>query len=165
MKNLSNDHEDHPIQHKNSHETCNEMGHPILSLLKTLNFTLNSEFSMYYGSSISCWKLLQWVRFDLIVTMRDIYINSNLNLLAKFTRSSRSTEFKDILPQSISQMIKKTIPISTKIVMSYAMEQSVPFWVYWKVNGNWHNNMIRISQWSESHCRTNTSIRRKKWIQ
>ena len=39
------------------------------------------------------------------------------------------------------------------------------FWVYWKVNGNWDNNMIRISQCWESHCRTNTGVRRKKEIQ
>ena len=42
--------------------------------------------------------------------MRDIYINSNLKPLTKFTSSSRSTEFKDILPWSISQMISKIIP-------------------------------------------------------
>ena len=30
--------------------------------------------------------------------MRDIYINSNLNTLTKFTSSSGSTEFKDIHP-------------------------------------------------------------------
>ena len=44
-------------------------------------------------------------------------------------------------------------------------ETGISFWVWWKVNGNWDNNMIRISQWRESHCRTNTSIRRKKEIQ
>ena len=35
--------------------------------------------------------------------MRDIYINSNLSPLKKFTSSSRSTEFKDILPWTISK--------------------------------------------------------------
>ena len=39
--------------------------------------------SMSYGSSTSCWKPWRWVRFDLILAMRDIYINSNLNLLTK----------------------------------------------------------------------------------
>ena len=34
--------------------------------------------SINYGSSTSCWKSWRWVRFDLILTMRDIYINSNL---------------------------------------------------------------------------------------
>ena len=34
----------------------------------------------------------------LIHLVRNIYINSNLNPLAKFTSSSRSTEFKHILP-------------------------------------------------------------------
>ena len=59
------------------------------------------------------------MRLDLIFSMRDIYINSNLNLLTKFTSSSRSSKLKDILPWNISQMIMKTIPISTRIVVSY----------------------------------------------
>ena len=97
--------------------------------------------------------------------MRDIYINSNINPLAKFTSSSRSTEFKDILSWNISQMVVKTIPISTRIVISCAMKQNIPLWIWWKVNGNWDNNMIKISQWRESHCKTSTSIRWKKEIQ
>ena len=118
--------------------------------------------SMNYGSSTSCWKPWGWVRLNLILTMRDIYINSNLNPLTKFTSSSRSTEFKDILLWNISQMIMKTIPISSRIVISYAIKWDILFWVYWKVNGNWDNNMIRILQWRESQCRTNTSVRRNK---
>ena len=35
MEHLSNDHEDHPNQHENSHKLCNEMGHPVLSLLES----------------------------------------------------------------------------------------------------------------------------------
>ena len=53
--------------------------------------------------------------------MRDICINSKLNALTKFTSSSRITEFKDMLPWNISEMIKKTIPISMKIVISYVI--------------------------------------------
>ena len=34
MKHLSNDHEDHPNQLKNSHKLCDELGHPVLSLLE-----------------------------------------------------------------------------------------------------------------------------------
>ena len=105
------------------------------------------------------------MRSDLILTMRDIYINSNLNPLTKFTSSSRSTNFKDILPWNISQMITKTIPISTRIVISYVIKRGILFWVYWKANENWDNNMIRISQWRESHCKTNISLRWKKLIQ
>ena len=82
-----------------------------------------------------------------------------------FTSSSRSTDFKDTLPWNISQMITKTIPISTRIVITYAVKRGIPLWIWGKVNENWDNNMIRISQWKESHCRTNTSIRRKKEIQ
>ena len=36
------------------------------------------------------------------ISMRDIYINSNLNPLKKFPSSTRSTYFKDILPWNIS---------------------------------------------------------------
>ena len=75
--------------------------------------------------------------------MRNRYINSNLNPLTKFTSSSRSTELKDILPWNISQMIKKTIPISARIVISNAMKWGILLRIWWKVNGNWDNNMIR----------------------
>ena len=102
------------------------------------------------------------IRRNKYPTMRDKYINSNLNPLTKFTSSSRSTEFKDIFPRTISQMIKKTIPISMRIVRSYVMKQGIPFLVYWKVNRNLDNSMIRISQWRESYCRTSTSVRRNK---
>ena len=63
------------------------------------------------------------------LTIRDIYINSNLNPLTKSTSSSRSTEFKDILAWNISEMITKTLPISTRIVLSYAMKRGTPFGV------------------------------------
>ena len=90
--------------------------------------------SMNYGSSKSCLKRWRWVRFDLILLTRDIYINSNLNSLSELTSNSGSTDFKDILPWNISQMITETIPISTKIVISYALKRDILFWVYWKVN-------------------------------
>ena len=100
--------------------------------------------------------------FDLIIRVRDTYINSNLNLLTKFTSSSRCTEFIDILPCNISQLIMKTIPISTRIIISYMMKQGILFSVYWKVNRNW-DNMIRISQWREAIVeQTLVSEERKK---
>ena len=55
---------------------------------------------------------------DVIFSMTNIYINSNLNPLTKFTSSNIckyiSTEFKDILSWNISQMITKTVPITTR---------------------------------------------------
>ena len=69
-----------------------------------------------YGSSTNCWKPWRWVRLDLILTMRDKCINSNLNPLTNFTGRSRSTEFKDILSCNISQMITKTVTVSITIV-------------------------------------------------
>ena len=88
---------------------------------------MKETVSMNYCNSTSSRKEERWVRLDLIIMTRDIYINSNLNPLAKSTSGNRSTEFKDILPWNISQMITKTVPISTRIVKSYAMKRSIPF--------------------------------------
>ena len=63
------------------------------------------------------------MRLDLILWVKDIYINSNLNPLTKFTRSNRSNEFKDTLPK-----VLKTIPISSRMVISYAIKRVVLSW-------------------------------------
>ena len=102
---------------------------------------------MKYVSSTSSWKPWRWERLDLIFTMRNIYINSNLNQLKKFTSSSKSTKFKDTLPWNISQIIMKTAPI--RIVISYAMKRDTSFWVSRKVKVHWENNkdITRIKSW------------------
>ena len=123
---------------------------------------LTKNWFMNYGSSTRSWNPWRWVRLHLILTMSDININSNLNLFTKFTSNKRITEFKDILPWNISQMITKTVPINTRIAISYAMKQDILFQIWRKFNGNWGNNMIRIFQWKKIHCRTHTSIKRKK---
>ena len=93
------------------------------------------------------------------------YLNSNLKLLTKSSSSSSSTEFNNILPWNIFQMITNTVPISMIIVINYSMKYSIPYWFWENVNGNWYNNMIKIFKWRKSHCRTNISVRRKKEIQ
>ena len=50
--------------------------------------------SMNYASSTNSWKPRRWVRLDLVFSLRDIYIISNLNTLTKFTSSRRSTDLK-----------------------------------------------------------------------
>ena len=120
---------------------------------------------MNYGSSTRSWKPWRWMRLGQIFSMRNIYINSSPNPLRKFTSSSRSTEFKDILPWSISQIITKIILINTRIVKSNAIKQDISLWIWWKVYGNWDNNMIGIFRWRESHCRTNASVWRKEGVQ
>ena len=66
---------------------------------KDLSFFVQTKkvISMNYGSSTSSWKPWRCVRLDLILTMRDIYINCKLNPLTKITSSSKRTQFKDIL--------------------------------------------------------------------
>ena len=58
--------------------------------------------------------------------MWDIYINSNLNH-SQNSLAAAEAEFKDVLPWNISQMITKTIPISTRIVISHTMKQGIMF--------------------------------------
>ena len=108
---------------------------------------------MRYNSSKSSWKLWRCTRCDLIFTVRDIYINFNLDPL---TWSSRSTKFKDTFAWNISQMITKTIQINTRMVISCAMKSGIPFGVLMKVKGNLGKN-IRICQLRGSDCRTNKS--------
>ena len=91
---------------------------------------------------------------------------------------SRS-EFLDVLPLNISQVITNWISRcppteylsgdhedhsnqNEKSHTLYALKRGTLFLVYWKVNGNWDKNMIGISQWRESCCRTNTWRRRNK---
>ena len=83
----------------------------IILLVKT-----KKVISMNYGSST--WR---WVWLNLILMIRDTYINSNLKRHTKFTSSSRSTEFKDFLPWNISQKITKSVIISKRIVINYSM--------------------------------------------
>ena len=35
MEHLTNEQEDHPNQHENSHDLCNETGHPIVNLMES----------------------------------------------------------------------------------------------------------------------------------
>ena len=78
--------------------------------------------SMNYGSSTSSWKPWRCVRLDLIFSMRDIYINYNLN----HSQNSLAEAEALIFPWNISQMITKTIPSSTRIVISYEKKKDIP---------------------------------------
>ena len=118
--------------------------------------------SMKYGSSTSSWKP-EMSELDLIFKMMDIYINSKLDTLTKFTTSNRITEFNDILLWKISQMITDTVSVSMRILTSCAIKWEILLFVWQKVNGNWDNNIIRIFQWKESHYKKNTSIKINKF--
>ena len=128
---------------KNPYATITSLSQLYFRFRRFILLVQNKVISINYGDG-------DRVKPDLIFTIRVIYINSNLNPLLKFTSSSKSTKFKDILPWNISQTIMKTIPMSTRTIISYAMKRAIPFWVCRKVNGNWDKNMIRISKWRES---------------
>ena len=107
--------------------------------------------SMNYGSSTSSWKPWRWVRLDL---MRDIYI---------WTHSQNSLASAEALSLEIS-CHGTSLKWSRRLSQS-AVKRGIPLWIWWKVNGNWDKNNIRISKRRESHCRTTNSVRRKKYIQ
>ena len=114
---------------------------------------------MSYGSSISHWKPWRWMRLDWIFKMRDIDINSNLDQLKISGTISKSAKFKNILPWNISQMITRTHNQHESIVTSFVIKKrNNSFWVWTKVNRNWDNNMIIISQWREGDCKTNKQV-------
>ena len=60
-------------------------------------------------------------------------------------------------------MITKAVPICRRIIISWAITKSIPFWIWKQVSRNF--NMIRTSQWRECHWRTNTRVRGKKYLQ
>ena len=64
-------------------------------------------------------------------------------LFPKFS-NRKSTDFKDTLSWNISHVVMKIVPISKKIVISFAMERGIPFWVLRKFKENWENNMTRV---------------------
>ena len=127
--------------------------------------------SMNYSSSKSIWKPWIWVRFivwGLKVYMSEIYTSIPVwtqfqsETITKFTTTSRKSEFKDILPWNIFQMITKTIPINTIPIISYTIKRGIQFWVWRKVKQNWENNLIRISLRRETNYGTNGSTGRNE---
>ena len=100
---------------------------------------------MNYGSS---WKPWRWVGLDLVLTM--------MKDIPTCTHSQNPIPAAEPLSLKISShgrflnLSSRLVPISMRIVISYAMKQGILLWVWLKVNGNWDNNMIRTSQWRES---------------
>ena len=71
--------------------------------------------------------------------------------LTKFSFSSKNTLFKAVFPWNISQMITKTVPISTRITISCAVKRCIHFWLWKKKKENGENSMIKISQRRKIH--------------
>ena len=92
----------------------------------------------------------------LILALRDIYINSNLKPLKN---SLEAREALSLNKQPSND--HKDHPNQHENSQKYVMTWGIPLWVWWKVNGNRDNNLIRISQWRESNCRKNTSVKKR----
>lgn len=109
------------------------------------------------GGSTSNWNPRGWIRLDLIFMTRDIYINFNLDPITKFSTSKKSTEFKDDLLCYIPQMIMKTIPITTRIVISYTGNGVSCFEIDRKMETKWSEFPSR----AKAIAGKNTTIRKK----
>ena len=91
----------------------------------------------------------RWMKIDLMLLIRGICINFNLNPVTKFSGTdNRSTYIKYTFPWNIYDMIKKSIPIRI-IIKSCEMKWSIPLWANRKVNGNWY----KLSKYSEQRIR------------
>ena len=123
----------------------------------------NEEISLSYGTSKRNWKPWNKAWPD-IYDERYIFINSNLDQLTKVSTSSKcksrdlSSDHDDCPNQHKNN---RTLSNEKGHHLLSLMKRDITFWVWWNVNGNW-GNMIRISQWREGNCRTDTSTRRNK---
>ena len=95
--------------------------------------------SISYGRRTNSWKAWRWMKLDLIFTKGDIYINSSLDPLTNFSNRSRNTQFNVILSRIISQMIPKTTPVSTRVVISIVMIRGILFWA-WRLKHQHYQN-------------------------
>ena len=98
MEHLSNDHEDHPNQHKNSHKLCDETGHPIVNLMESQNYP-KSKFKFNVVSEETVLKLLQDLDENKAVDLD--------NLSGKFLKDGAT-----VLAKPISQICNLSIKYS-----------------------------------------------------
>ena len=87
---------------------------------------LERVISINYSSSKKTWKPQRLVRCDLI--HNEGYIHQ---FQPEPTRKihKQPQKLKVTLQWTISQMITKTVPTSTRIAISYGIKQGIPFWV------------------------------------
>ena len=77
---------------KNHFATITSLSELYFRITRFIMIKTKTVISMNFGSSTSNWKLW-WARLELILS-KDVYINSNLNLLTKFTAASDARSFK-----------------------------------------------------------------------
>ena len=81
----------------------------------------------------------------------------------EFGSSRRSSQFQDIVPCNIWMITDHTNQHKNNQKLCNEKDQIPP--PLWNVDGNWVIHIIGISQLKLSHYRTNTRVRRWKWIQ
>ena len=103
-------------------------------LIVCLNFTLDTKalFCWYkhksYGSSTSSWKPWRWMMRDLIFTMRDIYINCNMNHLQNSEARAEAPILKMSSHGTGLNWLGRLYQSAGK-AKSCAMKKVTPFWV------------------------------------
>ena len=139
-------------------------------LLACLNFTLENFFCWYKQKMLFLWNMAaaeaaenHGVKWGLTWYLQwGIYTSVPTWSHSQNSLTTAEPLILKISPHGAPLRWSQKPPQSAQEVISYKVKWGVLFWVYWKVNGNWDNKMIRILQWRESQCRTNTSVRRNK---
>ena len=118
---------------------------------------MKKRISTNYDSSTSCWKPWTWVRFDLILTMRDIYINSSWTNSQNLLATADALSLKNVPMENLSNNHKDC---PNQYDNSHKLYNKSGHPAFSLIESQWKltNNMIRIFQWKETHCRTNTSV-------
>ena len=113
--------------------------------------------SMKYGSSASWddWGLTWHFLCGIFTSIPTWTLSQN---------SLAAAEASSLKISSRGTSLKWSRPNDQENTHNYT-KRGIPLWIWWKVNETWDNNINRIYQWRESHCRTTTSVRRKKEIQ
>ena len=141
-------------------------------LLACLNFTLDSEDLFYW------YKQKEWFLWTMSIAQAAENHGDEWGLtwylwwgirtsILTWTHSPNSLAAAEALSLKISShgTSLKWSQRASQSAQAMRWNRSILLWIWWKVNGNWDKKMIKIPQWRESHCRTNTSNRRKKEIQ
>ena len=115
--------------------------------------------SMSYDSSTSSLKPWKWLRLDLTLTMRDMYIDSNLDHSQNLPAEAEAPSLK-IFSHRTSSNYHEDCPNQHQ--NSHKLCDDTEHAVVDLMESQWKLRQQHDQKWRESHCRTNTSVRRNK---
>ena len=100
MEHLSNDHEDHPNQHENSHKLCDEMEHPVLNLATRFVYYIFTVhiFKPYFMASLDVESLFTNIPLEETIKICCDSLYKNQELLRNISKN----QFEKLLRAALS---------------------------------------------------------------